>query len=165
MNIRAWTGVILMLFAMSACAGEVAVTEASVRATAPGQDTAAVALHIKAAREATLVAVSSPAAKRVEIHVMKHANGMMEMRAVESLPLPANQVVVLGSGSHIMLVGLKRPLKAGERVQIMLAVQFAGGRQEHVKVVAPVKALGEDMDMSGMDKHDMRDDDMGGHTH
>jgi copper(I)-binding protein len=161
MNMRALIGIGLVLFATRAFAGDVTVTEASVRATAPGQETAAVALHIKAAKEAKLVAASSPAAKQVEIHIMKHANGMMEMRAVDSLALPANEDVALGAGSHLMLVGLKHPLKAGERVQLILTIEFADKRKEQVKVVAPVQPMGHGMEGHGMDGHDMGDHDMG----
>jgi periplasmic copper chaperone A len=170
MKIRAWAGAALMVFAAQAFAGDVAVTEASARATAPGQDTAAVAMHIKAAKDGKLVAVSSPAAQRVEIHIMKHANGMMEMRAVDSLPLPANQEVILGSGSHLMLVGLKHPLKAGARVGLTLTVEFADRRKEQVKVEAAVTPIGRGggMDMPGMEGGDMGDmegHEMGDHTH
>ncbi len=167
MNVRAWGGVALMVFAAQAFAADVAVTDASVRATAPGQDSAAVSMHIRARKDAKLVAVSTSAAERVEIHIMKHENGMMEMRAVDTLALPANQDVALGSGSHLMLVGLKRPLKAGERVSLSLTVEFADKHTEVIKVVAPVKPMGHggDTGMSGMDGQDMKGHDMDAHSH
>ena len=107
-----------LLCAAQAWAGEAAVTGAWARATPPGQDSAAVSLRISVHQDARLVAVSSPAADRVEIHIMKHENGMMMMRQVDDLALPANREVALGSGSHLMLVGLKQPLKAGERISL-----------------------------------------------
>lgn len=173
MNVRAWAGVALMMFAAQAVAVEspVTATDVSVRATAPGQDSAAVALHIKAGKDAKLVAASSPVAQRVEIHIMKHANGMMEMRAVDSLALPANQEVVLGSGSHLMLVGLKRPLQAGETVQLTLTVEFADKRKAVIDLQAPVRPIGHGADdMPGMGGHHMdgqgmEGHDMGDHTH
>ncbi len=167
MTIRAWAAVALMVVAAQAAAAElpVQVTGASVRATAPGQDTAAVALHLKASEDAKLVAASSPAAQRVEIHIMRHANGMMEMRAVDSLALPANQEVVLGAGSHLMLTGLKRPLKAGEQVRLALTVEFADKRRVVVQVEAPVRPLGHsgDANMPGMPAHEMQGDEMHDH--
>lgn len=165
MNMRTLVGLGLFVFAAQAFAGDVAVTEASARATAPGQETAAVGMHIKASRDARLVGASSPAAKHVEIHIMKHANGMMEMRQVPSLALPASQEVVLGKGSHLMLVGLKHQLKPGARVQLTLTIEFADKRREHVKVVAPVLAVGQDEDMSGHDMggHGMEGSSMGSH--
>jgi copper(I)-binding protein len=165
MKLHKLVGIGLLMLAAQAFAGDVAVTGASARATAPGQETAAVGMHIKASRDAKLVGASSPAAKHVEIHIMKHANGMMEMRPVPSLALPANQDVVLGSGSHLMLVGLKHQLKPGARVHLTLTIEFANKRREHVKVVAPVVAVGQDEGMSGHDMggHSMEGGGMGSH--
>ncbi|MBI1175000.1 MAG: copper chaperone PCu(A)C [Sideroxydans sp.] len=144
-----------MLVALSAFAGQdVAVSDAWVRATAPGQDSAAVSLHITSVQDARLVAVSSPVSKSAEIHTMKHENGMMMMRAVDDLPLPANKEVVLGSGDHIMLVGLKQPLKAGDSVPVKLTIELAGKRRQAVEVKAEVRsfAAGHDMhEMPGME--------------
>ncbi len=156
MNRRAWSGVALMLLAVQAFAGEVAVTAATVRATAPGQDSASVALHIRARSDARLVAVASPAAQHVEIHIMKHENGMMEMRAVDALALPANVDVALGAGSHLMLVGLKRPLKPGDSVSLELTVEFADKHREVVKLAVRVQAIGgSGRQMPGMAGHGM----------
>ena len=123
-----------------------------MRATAPGQDSAAVSMRITSKHDAQLVGVSSAVAKHAAIHSMKHENGMMVMREVESLSLPAGKEVVLGSGYHIMLTGLKRPLKVGERVPLKLAVEFAGHRRGHVEVSALVRPLTarSDEGMSGM---------------
>jgi copper(I)-binding protein len=144
-----------MCFALSASAAQdVAVSNAWVRATAPGQDSAAVSLDITCQKDARLVevAVSKEVADRAEIHTMKHENGMMMMREVDSLPLPAKQQVVLGSGDHIMLVGLKHPLKAGDSVPLTLTVETAGKHRETVKVDAEVRMSAPD----GMnDMHDM----------
>lgn len=146
------------VFAAQAWAGNTAVTVASVRATAPGQDSAAVSLRIRSAKAARLTAVSSPAAEKVEIHVMKHENGMMIMREVDALELPANQDVVLGSGSHLMLEGLVRPLKAGDTIRLNLTVEYAGKHKETITVNAEVRPL-----TAGHDMHDMHD--MEGHRH
>lgn len=143
----------VLLCAPQAFAGEVTVSGAWVRATAPGQDSAAVSLIITSKNEARIIAVSSPAAGRVEIHTMKHEDGMMTMREVEVLALPAKQEVALGSGSHLMLVGLKRPLQAGDNVPLNLTVKFADKHKEIIKVNAEVRSLtaGHKMhDMSGM---------------
>lgn len=142
--------VALGLVAAQAWAGNVAVKGAWVRATAPGQDSAAVSMSITSAQDARLVAVSSPAAERAEIHTMKHENGMMMMRAVDDMPLPAKREVILGSGDHIMLVGLKQPLKAGGSVPLKLIVEFAGKRKEIVAVKAEVRPLTASHDMHDM---------------
>ena len=153
------------LFSLSAVAAQdVAVSGAWLRATAPGQDSAAVSMHITSSRDARLVGVSSPVAKHAAIHTMKHENGMMVMREVDALALPAKQQVTLGSGDHIMLTGLKRPLKAGDSVPLKLTVEFSGKHRETIAVharVRPLTASGDEQDM-----HDMQDmPGMGGMHH
>jgi copper(I)-binding protein len=143
-----------LLCAASAWAGETTVTGASIRATAPGQDSAAVSLHLRAGSEARLVAASSPAADHVEIHLMTHENGMMTMRRTEYLALPAGQDVALESGSHLMLIGLKQPLKAGDSVQLALTVEYADKRREVISITAAVHPLSASHDMHDM--HDMK---------
>ncbi len=151
---RVLLGVAILLCAVDGWAGEVAVSDASVRATLPGQDNAAVSLTIVSQQEARLVAVSSPVAERGEIHIMQHEHGMMSMREVDALPLPAKQEVQLGHGSHIMLVGLKHPLKAGDSVPVRLTVEYAGKQKETIDLkveVAPIAAGHHDMhDMGTM---------------
>src|SRR5271169_2145250 len=109
MSKRFWLGVATLLFAVQAWAGEVEVSGAWVRASASGQDSAAVSLHITSRKDARLVAVSSTVSASAQIHTMKHENGMMMMRPVDALPLPAEHEIALGDGDHIMLIGLKKP--------------------------------------------------------
>jgi len=151
----------LALCATRVIAGEPTVTEAWAKATAPGQDSASVYLHISVRKDARLVGVSSPAAEHAEIHVMKHENGMMTMRQVEDLALPANKEVALGSTSHLMLVGLKQPLKPGDRVQLALTVEYADKHRETITVSAEVRPSASGHDM--LDMHDIGDHDMESH--
>ena len=142
MNKFLWAGLAACLFVSQAIAGEVTVSEAWARATAPGQDSAAVSLHITSNKDASIVAVSSAASASAEIHSMVHENGMMKMRALDALPLKAKQEVALGDdGNHLMLIGLKKPLVAGDSVALTVTVQFADKRKETVEVKAEVKPL------------------------
>lgn len=160
---------VLALAAASALADDVTVSDATVRATAPGQDTASAGLTIRSEKDGKLVAASTPVAKRVELHVMKHENGMMMMRPVASILLPAGKEVVLGSEIHLMLVGLKRPLKAGEKIELTLTVRYAGMRKEKIKVTAEVKPVAADAPdgsgKGGMGGMDMGGSSMGGHDY
>lgn len=146
-----------VLFSLSAMAQDVTVSGAWARATAPGQDSASVSLNISSKRDARIVAVSTTVADTAELHTMKHENGMMVMRAVDSMALPAGKRVSLGRGDHIMLVGLKHQLKAGERVPLTLTVEFAGKHRESVAVEAEVRPLTAS---GAMPMHDMSN--MGG---
>lgn len=131
-----------MLFSVSVYAGDIQVEGAWARATAPGQDTAMVDLAITSAKGATLVSFSSPACKRAEMHSMTHDNGMMKMREVQAIELPAGRRVGLGeSGYHLMLIDLQGPLKAGSSVPLTLNIRLADKSTVRVEVSAEVKPL------------------------
>lgn len=134
---------IVMLFcAAQAWAENVVVSDASARATAPGQESAAIRFSITSKKEARLVSIVSPVAGAVEIHSMTHDNGVMKMRAIEFLSLPASKMVKLGvSGNHVMLLNLKNPLKAGDSVPLTITVEFADKHKEKINVNAEVKPL------------------------
>jgi len=135
----------VLLCAAPAWAGDVAVSGAWARATAPGQEDAAMQFSITSKQEAQLVAISSPVAGAAEMHSMTHDNGVMKMHAIESLPLPAGKAVDLGaSGIHVMLLNLKKPVKAGESIPFTVTVQFADKHRATVKAKAEVKPLTDD---------------------
>jgi copper(I)-binding protein len=131
----------LALHALAAFA-QVEVTDAWARATVPGQTATGAYFTIKAASDAKLVAVSSPAAKVAEVHEMKMDGGVMTMRAIERLDLPAGKPVALTpNGYHVMLMGLAKPLKQGEAVPLTLVVEDASGKRRDVRVSATVRGL------------------------
>ena len=137
-------GLGVWLIATQAMAGEVTVTGAWTIASMPGQDSAAVAMHITSQKDASIVAASSTAAGSVEIHSMTEEGGMMKMRAMDEFPLKASQEATLGSnGNHLMLIGLKKPLKVGESVPLTLTLQFADKHKEKIEVKAEVKSMAE----------------------
>ena len=126
-------------FAQAPVAG-VAVTGAWSRATPPGAEVGAVYLSLDSAAGDKLVGVSSPVAAEAQVHEMRMDGTVMRMRELPGgLPLPAHQVVTLEPGGlHIMLMGLKAPLKQGGTVPLHLVFQSA----PPVDVVVPVAALG-----------------------
>jgi copper(I)-binding protein len=137
-----WAGLVGLFYAAAASAGEVTVSDAWARATAPGQAAAAVQMTITSSKAATLVAGLSGAARTVEVHTMFMDGNMMKMRQIDELPLPANKAVSLAEGGyHLMLIGLKKPLKEGEMVPFELTVKFADGSKTTVRAEALVKPL------------------------
>ena len=133
-----------LLLSVNVYAGDVSVEGAWSRATAPGQDSGMVDMSITSKQAAMLVGVSSLACKAVELHSMTHEGGVMKMREVKEVALPAGQRVNLGeSGYHLMLLGLKAPLKAGDAVPLTLSVRQADKRVVKVEVKAEVKPLTE----------------------
>ena len=105
----------------------VATSDALCRPTPNGRDATGCYLTLTASRNDRLVSVSSPAADEGQIHEMKVTDGMMSMAELEDgLPLPAGEAVSLRpGGDHIMLIGLKQPLVAGEQVSLTLTFEHA----------------------------------------
>ena len=129
-----------------AAAPSVKVTDAWVRATVPGQKTASAYLELTSDRDAALVAAGSPAARSVELHSMSMHEGVMRMRALPRIELPAGKAVKLSPGGlHIMLIDLKQPLKAGDTVTLNLSVQETGPSKgmslTTLEIQAPVRSL------------------------
>ena len=125
------------MLASAAAHAQVTVDKPWVRTTVAQQTTTAAYLTITSAKGGKLVSASSPIATSVDVHEMKMDGDMMKMRAVDTLALPAGQPVELKpNGFHMMLTGLKAPVKAGDVVPIRLVVEDAKGRRETVDVKA-----------------------------
>lgn len=74
-----------------------------------------------------LVAARAPVADRVELHTHLHENGVMRMRQVEAIEVPAGGTAMLKpGGDHVMLMGLKAPLQEGESFPLTLVFEKAG---------------------------------------
>lgn len=114
-----------------------------VRGTVPAQKTTGAFATLTSSEDATLVEVKSPAAKTVEIHAMQNQAGVMHMHAVEGVPLPAGKPVALQGDYHVMLVGLVKPIKAGDKVPLTFVVRDAKGARTSVEVSADVRPLGQ----------------------
>jgi copper(I)-binding protein len=133
--------------------GNLELTDLWARATPPRAPAAGGFLTITnhGSEADRLVAVSSPVAEIGEIHEMKVEDGVMTMRPLDGgLEIPPNETVVLKPGGrHIMLVGLKTPLVAGEEVPMTLTFETAG-TIDTVLHIAPIgaKAPGEHSGMT-----------------
>jgi len=110
------------------------------RATPPGAQSGGVYLTIenRGTSKDRLVRIASPAAASVELHSMTMDGNVMRMRAIAGLDIAPGATVTLGSaGYHVMLVGLVRPLVAGDRIPVTLTFEKAGA----VDVTAFVEAM------------------------
>jgi copper(I)-binding protein len=125
---------------LAAAADDVVVTGAWARTTVPGQPVGAAYLDLTSTRGATLTRVSSDVAGAVQMHSMREDGGVMRMRELDRLELPAGQTVRLApSGTHLMLLQLKHPLRAGDSVALDLTVVDKAGRSHVVHAIAPVR--------------------------
>jgi copper(I)-binding protein len=119
---------------------EVTISEAWVRATAPGQKVGAAYMTLKSPQAVKLIYVETNSADEVEIHSMSMTNGIMKMRKLDALELQANKAEKLAPGGfHLMLFGLKAPLKAGEKVTLTLCFKDAKGEITHQDLTLPIK--------------------------
>jgi len=131
-----------LLLTANVYAGDIHIEDAWLRATAPGQDAASADLSITSRQPAVLIGVSSEVCRVAELHRMFRQDGMMKMREAKSLELPAGKKVNLGqNGYHLMLVDLKAPLKAGEKVLLTLTIKLNENRTVKVNAVAEVRPL------------------------
>ena len=134
----------------AAALAQVRVENAWVRATVPAQKATGAFMKLTSPGDASLVGVATPAAPLVEIHESSIQGGVMQMRAVPRVELPANRSVELKPGGyHVMLMGLTAPLKAGETVPITLTFEDAGGKRTSVVVSATVRPLSSMPDKHG----------------
>ena len=109
-------------------------------ASVPGQRVGGVYMEIVAREGLRLTSVTSAAAETAQVHQMKMENGMMRMRAVPFLALPAGKAVKLEPGGyHVMLFDLKQSLVAGQKLRIELTVEDADKRKHRVAVEAVVR--------------------------
>ncbi len=99
------------------------VRDAWVRAT-PGAAAAYLTLENRSGRSDRLVSVGSPVARRVELHESRVENGIMRMRRIEGIAVPAGGSVRLEPGGlHVMLMGLHEPLAEGQGVPLTLSFE------------------------------------------
>jgi copper(I)-binding protein len=160
-----------MLFAAPAAASAQSgpvVELAWARATISAAQTGAAYLVAHDAEADQLTGFSTPIAATAELHVSRMNNGVMEMRPVASLPIgPGHDVILSPGGYHVMLMGLKQPLKPGDRFPLTLTFAHAGAVITQVTVgragaSGPAGAKQGDAGAGGVDMSGM---DMTGHTH
>lgn len=114
-----------------------------VRATVDGQvmGGAFVTLKNDGASTAVLESAQSNVAHHIELHHMQNTDGMMQMVQISAIEIPAQQSVVLApKGLHLMLMGLKRTLRAGETVPFVLIIK-QNGRTKSIRINATVREL------------------------
>ncbi len=130
------------LSAAAAETGGVEVKDAWARATPAKAEAGAAYLTVLSPTGDRLTGAATPAAKSAELHTMTMEGGVMKMRPLAGLDLPAGQPVTLRPGQvHIMLFGLARPLHEGDRFPLTL--KFAKSPPREVTVVVEgIAAMG-----------------------
>ncbi len=115
----------------------VAVADAWCRPAPTGALSGGCYVTLTAAGDDRLLAVETTAADHAEIHSMSMDGGVMRMRKLDGLALPAGRAVVLKSGGeHLMLVSPKIAFKDGAKIPLTFKFQKAAP----VKIEAVVRA-------------------------
>lgn len=129
-----WLTVVLI----SACSpqgreADIIIDSPWIRETPPGRTVAAGYLKVSnnGAQARALVKADSPAASRVEMHSMVNADGMMRMRQIDRLDIPAGSSVSLEPGGlHLMLFDIET---AAVGHHIPMTLTFDDGWQIEVR--------------------------------
>jgi hypothetical protein len=120
-------------------AGDLVVEHAHARATMGNMHNSASFLQIvnKGKTDDALLSASTAIAERVELHTMNMEGDVMKMRAVDSVEIKAENTISMkpGQGPHVMLFGLKKSLKAGEKFPMTLNFRKAGTVEVSVEVM------------------------------
>ena len=108
-------------------AAAVQVSGALCRPTPVGRQTTGCYLTLTAGAADRLVSVSSPRARRAQVHESRMESNMMMMHQLkDGVPLPAGQAIELKPGGlHIMLLAVTEPLEAGDTVPLTLTFASA----------------------------------------
>jgi copper(I)-binding protein len=118
----------------------VVIDDPFARAVPPGQPNSAVFMALTNTGDAqrALVAAESDAAATVELHTHTMTDGMMQMRRIERIDLPAGERVTLKPGGlHVMLIGLAEQLTPG--MDVALTLIFDDGSR--ADITAPVRRI------------------------
>ena len=131
--------------------GDIKIGHIWARATPPGATETAVYMPLlNAGKEKDrLVGVSSPAARKVEIHNEAKDLGVTHMEKLDAVELePGKPVSLRPNGMHLMVYGLKAPLKAGDMMPLTLQFEKAGTANVEA-MIEPVGAMsGDEMPMT-----------------
>lgn len=91
-----------------------------------------------------LVAAATAIAERAELHVASSENGVMRMRPLDAIEIKSGtQATLKPGGMHIMLIGLKQPLRAGQTFPLTLSFERSGNIEITVKVMKAGATGGE----------------------
>jgi len=129
-----------LFFVAGLSAQSVEVSGIYVREVPPNLPNSAAFMELKnlTDKPVALISAASAAAKTVELHEHVNVDGMMQMRQIPKIDIPAAGTTMLQPGGlHVMLIGLTQKLKAGENVTITL--NFSDG--ESITLEAPVKKV------------------------
>jgi hypothetical protein len=121
-------------------AGDLHIDHPFTRATARAGVTAAGYMVIRngGAQPDRLIAAESPAARVMELHTMSMEQGVMRMRPVPAIDVPAGGEARLAPGGlHLMFIDTTARFERGQRIAVTLVFERAGRVPVEMAVEAP----------------------------
>ena len=138
-NLCAGAAGVYATWSSTAFAGdEVLIRDGWVQEGPPSQKITAAYMVIEnqTSADIALRSASTEVAETVELHKMELVDGIMKMHRVETIDIPAGGTAELKPGGyHLMVIGLRKELKEGDKVKITL--EFSGDLRRTITI--PVK--------------------------
>jgi len=130
----------LMFFSFTSADPVIEIREPWVREVPPVSKMSALFMKIvnRGDTDDRLIGVRTPVSQYAEIHRMIMEQGMMKMRKMDYLEVPAGKEVQLKPGGiHIMLIDLKKPLKKGQKIEVEMIFEKSG----KITLKVPVRSM------------------------
>lgn len=137
MRLRNWVFTAMMLLT-SAVNAEVLIANGEVRLPPPGTSVAAAYFELSntSSHEVELSSIASGAARHTMFHRVENVDGVMKMRHVNKINVPANSMVEFRPGAlHVMMMGVGA-LEEGTELEFEIVL----GSGETIVFTLPVVA-------------------------
>ena len=123
--------ILILISSIAYGADEITISKAFIKLPRPGVDVTAGFATVKATSDLKVIEVSNKNFKKIELHSMKMANGVMEMRKLTNPKLGPNSPLILSPGNdHLMLFGIKEKLVPGENLDLTFV--FKDGKNNKI---------------------------------
>ena len=126
---------------MHAQTSTITVEQAWARATPRGALTGAAYMMLinNGAFADRLLSATTPVADQIQFHRQTEDNGVSRMREVHNVELsPGGKITFKPGDMHMMIVGIKQPLKEGQSFPLTLQFEKAG----NIDVTVPIEKVG-----------------------
>ena len=125
-------------FGQAADSAKLRIDHPYARPTVGGQPGGAYMTIVNDGPPDRLLSIATTLATDAELHEMRMEGDVMRMRRLDAIALPTGARVALAPGKlHVMLMGLDKPLAAGQRFPLKLQFEKAGELTVMVAVEAP----------------------------
>ncbi|MCD8514256.1 MAG: copper chaperone PCu(A)C [Nitrincola sp.] len=113
------------------------IEEPFARAVPPGQPNSAAFMTLKneSSDIVRIISATSNVSEVTELHTHTEVDGVMQMRQIDAIEIPADGMTELKPGGlHVMLIGLTQNLAEGDTVEVTLNFEDGSDRLLEVPV-------------------------------